>query len=59
MDLQAELQRQGAGIPVIVMTAFPTDQARQQALGGGAAAFLSKPLDPDLLLEKLKALLGR
>lgn len=59
LDLQEELQRRGAAIPVILMTAFPTEEAKTRALRRGAAAFLTKPLDPDLLLEKLHALLDR
>ncbi len=59
LELQAQLRREGAGLPVILMTAFPTDQARQQAMDDGAAAFLVKPLDPDQLLDRLKALLER
>ena len=59
LELQAELHRLGCNIPVIVMTAFPTNDARARALDGGAVAFLAKPLDPDLLLDKLKPLTER
>jgi len=58
LDLQTELHRRGSAVPVILMTAFPTEEARTRAMKSGAAAFLTKPLDPDLLLDKLKALLG-
>jgi FixJ family two-component response regulator len=54
LELQAELSRRGWQGPVIVMTAFPTDAAREQALGAGAAAFLTKPIDPDALLEAVE-----
>ena len=54
IELQAELTRRGWRQPVIVMTAFPNDAARAQALGGGAQAFLTKPIDPDALLEAVE-----
>lgn len=54
IDLQAELTRLGWRQPVIVMTAFPTDAAREQALSCGARAFLTKPIDPDTLLAAIE-----
>ena len=54
IELLAELTRRGWRQPVIVMTAFPTDAARALALGGGAQAFLTKPIDPDVLLEAVE-----
>ncbi|WP_066801370.1 response regulator transcription factor [Sphingomonas soli] len=53
LALQAELVRRGWPQPMILMTAHPTDAARQQAMAGGAAAFLTKPIDPDALLEAI------
>jgi CheY-like chemotaxis protein len=43
---------------VIVMTAYPTDAARDQALAAGAVAFLSKPIDPDALIEAIERAAG-
>jgi len=54
LALQEELNRQGRTFPVIVMTAFPTHDAEQRSLELGAAAFLSKPVDPDHLLERVE-----
>jgi len=54
LELQAEIIRRGWRSPVIVMTAYPTDAARAQALGAGAAAFLTKPIDPDALVEAIE-----
>lgn len=54
LDLQVEMTRRGWRHPVIVMTAFPTDASRDQALRGGAAAFLTKPIDPDVLLAAIE-----
>ncbi len=56
LDLQAEIARRGWPHPVIMMTAFPTDAARDQALGAGAVAFLTKPIDPDSLLEAIEGI---
>ena len=53
LDLQAELKRRGSRTPLIMMTAFPTELARDQAMRAGAAAFLTKPVDPDGLLEAI------
>lgn len=53
VQLQQELARRGWRRPVIVVTAYPTDAARDQALAAGAVAFLTKPVDPDALLEAI------
>ncbi len=52
--LQTELRRRGCAAPLIVMTAFPTATTRQQMLAAGARAFLTKPIDPDTLLEAIE-----
>ncbi|TYC91398.1 response regulator [Novosphingobium sp. BW1] len=46
-------ERKSISPPIILITAYPTCQARQRALEGGAAAFLTKPVDPDTLLEAI------
>jgi FixJ family two-component response regulator len=58
LALQAELNRRGRTFPVIVMTAFPTDCAREDSAGLGAAAFLAKPIDPDALLDRVEEILN-
>ncbi len=57
LALQQELNRSGRTFPVIVMTAFPTQDAERRSVDLGAAAFLSKPVDPDLLLERVESIL--
>ena len=57
LGLQRELNRLGRSYPVIVMTGFPTEAAREEARREGAAAFLEKPIDPDALLEAVEAML--
>jgi len=54
LDLQAEIARRGWRQPLIMMTAYPTEASRSQALDAGAAAFLTKPIDPDRLLAAIE-----
>lgn len=54
-ELQQELARRGSRQPLIVMTAYPTAAAREQMLVDGARAFLTKPVDPDALLEAIES----
>ncbi len=53
LALQQELNRRGRTFPVIVMTAFPTRDAEERSTSLGAVAFLCKPVDPDLLLDRV------
>ena len=56
LELQAEIVRRGWSLPLIMMTAYPTPAAREQALAAGAVAFLTKPIDPDCLLDAIQGL---
>lgn len=58
LELQRELRRKGYNIPVILMTAFPTPEARATARELGIATFVTKPTDPELLLDEVEALLA-
>jgi FixJ family two-component response regulator len=58
LDLQDEMARRGLSCPTIFMTAYPNDALRNRALVGGAAAFLVKPIDPDLLLTTIREALA-
>ena len=57
MAFQRELNRLGRTFPVIVMTAFPTTAAQEQSATLGAVAFLVKPVDPDMLLDRVEEIL--
>lgn len=57
MTLQRELNRIGRNFPVIVMTAFPTPAAQAESATLGAVAFLVKPVDPDMLLDRVEEIL--
>jgi two-component system, OmpR family, alkaline phosphatase synthesis response regulator PhoP len=45
-------------IPVIFITAYPSEDVRDAAFASGATDFISKPIDPDELLRKVKSALG-
>jgi len=50
LQLQAELNRGGRRVPVVFITGHGDANAQQEALAGGAVAFLKKPFtDQDLL----------
>ena len=53
IDLQHLLRQEGHRIPVIILTAYPDEHHRQQALAGGATGFLAKPLDEAALVACL------
>jgi len=57
LELQSELQRQGRNIPVILMTAFPSEETEQRAKKLGIKKFVAKPTDPEMLLEEVEFLL--
>jgi len=46
-------------IPVIVLTAHATPEAKARALDAGCRGFLAKPLLPELLIEEVGRLGGR
>ncbi len=58
LALQKELNGRHRSFPVIVMTAFPTKETEEQSIRLGAAAYLVKPVDPDLLLERVESMLA-
>jgi len=47
----------GEYLPILVLTADITAETRQKALGKGAHDFLTKPLDPDEVLLRIRNLL--
>ena len=59
MELQLRLTAAGCDIPTIFITAHGDEQARRQALLGGAVAFVTKPFDDDALLASVRAALER
>jgi FixJ family two-component response regulator len=53
IDLHKHLIGQGRNIPVIFITAFPTEAMRMRADGPSVVAFMCKPFDSDLMLGKV------
>ena len=60
IELQKHLIAKRHRIPIIFVTAHPTEGAREDALVAGAIGFLSKPCNEDTLIALLdRALRGR
>lgn len=57
LALQSELRRRHLDTAIIVMTAYPSEIARETAVAGGAAAFMTKPLDLEHLLDVVEGAL--
>ena len=59
LQLQNRLSELRSGIPVIVITAFPDDRVREQAMKAGAIGFFSKPVTKEDLLGGIQTALDR
>jgi FixJ family two-component response regulator len=60
LELQGSLLDKGHRLPIIVVTANPTESARRISVAAGAIGFLSKPCNQDTLIALLdEALRGR
>ena len=57
MDLLAEVKEQHPWIPVLIVTAYADVPLAVQALKGGAAEFVEKPLDRDTFLPTVQRLI--
>lgn len=55
LDLQDELRRRNAQLPVIVLTGHGDVPTSVRALKAGAIDFLQKPTSPNVLLERIRA----
>ncbi len=54
LELQRQLTERGIDIPVIFLTAFDSDEVRQQAKKAGAAGYFQKPVDDQALLDTIR-----
>lgn len=59
LEVQAELSRRGASLPVIFLSAFGDVPTTVEAMKAGAEDFLTKPPDAGILIGKVKALLDK
>jgi FixJ family two-component response regulator len=55
LELQAKLNAERCCIPTIFITAHGDAKMRMQALRAGAAEFLTKPFDDEVLLANVRA----
>jgi len=58
LELQQELRRRGAALPVIVMTAYPRTATTVQAMRAGAVTVLDKPYAEDDLWDAIRKALA-
>ena len=56
LGLLQEVKRRHAELPVIMVTAYGDDERRRTASEYGAAKFVTKPVDFDLLKQQLQQL---
>ena len=56
LALLREIKRRHAELPVIMVTAYGDDERRRTASEYGAAEFVTKPVDFDLLKQQLQQL---
>jgi FixJ family two-component response regulator len=57
LELQAELARRGVRMPIVFLTAFGDIPTTVRAIKAGALDFLTKPVEPSQLLERIRAAL--
>jgi len=57
LDLQDDLRRRNATLPIIMLTGHGNVPTSVRALKAGAVDFLQKPAPPKLLLERIRAAL--
>ena len=53
LELQQQLAERGTKMPVIFITAFDSNEIRQQAKQAGAAGYFRKPVDDQALLDSI------
>ncbi|CAB3752212.1 response regulator transcription factor [Paraburkholderia solisilvae] len=58
LEMQAQLIANGMRLPIIFVTAFPSDATRRRASENGARYFLHKPIDAAEFTRCLQSILG-
>jgi FixJ family two-component response regulator len=56
--LEVQQRLAGSGIPVVFITAHDETDVRKQALAAGAAAYLLKPFNDDVLIKAVRTAIG-
>ena len=49
-----EIREMNQGIPIIIQTSFSLDVFKEKASAAGCNDFISKPVDPELLMHKIR-----
>ncbi|MGB0723137.1 MAG: response regulator [Gammaproteobacteria bacterium] len=57
MELLERIRAQDAGVPVLIITGFSSEEGAIEALRLGASDLLRKPFDPNIMLERVQHLL--
>jgi FixJ family two-component response regulator len=52
-EVQAQLAKSGARVPVVIITGHDTPETRVRVMEAGAAAYLLKPVDDRMLLDAI------
>jgi PAS domain S-box-containing protein len=58
-QIRQQLPDRGSEIPAIALTAYAGEIDRQQALAAGFHQHISKPIEPEILMQTIWALIGR
>ena len=58
IELHKRLTELGYAIPIIMVTAYPNEVARDRALADGVICYLAKPFDKDALIECVRSALN-
>lgn len=58
LDLQSKLNRENCVMPIIFITAHGDEDLRMRALRAGAVEFLTKPVDGQALLHRVRVALS-
>jgi CheY-like chemotaxis protein len=58
LELLPKVRELRPDVPVIMITAYGDAQTRQKAIDGGAAGFLTKPIDFDVLRQEIASRLS-
>jgi FixJ family two-component response regulator len=59
LDVQRRIAHTGVNLPIVVITAHDEGEARTKCLSAGAAAYLQKPIDDQVLLDAVAAAVRR
>jgi FixJ family two-component response regulator len=58
LGAQAWLRERGLTIPAVVITGRDDNEMRDRSIAGGAVAYLSKPIDADILIGAIRRAVG-